>query len=877
MTAREIRQQFLDFFRSKDHKIVPSAPIVNKQDPSLMFTNAGMNQFKDYFLGNREPEAPRIADTQKCLRVSGKHNDLEEVGRDSYHHTMFEMLGNWSFGDYFKKEAIHWAWELLVDVYGLPADRLYATVFEGEPAEQLEADEEAAELWRTHLPEDRILRFGKTDNFWEMGDTGPCGSCSEIHIDLRSEAERKAVDGKTLVNADHPLVVEIWNLVFIQFNRKADGSLEDLPAKHVDTGMGFERLTMALQNKKSNYETDIFTPFIAAIEKASGKTYTNRYEDDAKADIAMRVVTDHIRAVAFAIADGQLPGNTGAGYVIRRILRRAVRYYYSFLDIRRPFLHTLIPLLADRFAEVFPELKAQESQVAKVIEGEEATFLHTLENGLKRFAQLEAPGGVISGRDAFELYDTYGFPIDLTRLLAEEKGLSIDEKGFDQALAEQKSRSKADAAKEVGDWNQLHPGEEVAFVGYDTLVVENAHVTKYRTVKVKKKDQYQIVLNQTPFYGESGGQRGDTGWLWFGEDKVKVLDTLKENELIVHVVNRLPKQLDAPVRAEVDAGKRQATSSNHSAVHLMHAALHRVLGEHALQKGQDVDPDRLRFDFSHFRKVSEEELEQIETMVNEKIRANIPREEEHDMPLEEAKASGALMLFGEKYGDRVRVITFDPGYSRELCGGTHVAATGEIGQFKILSEGAVAAGIRRIEAVTAEGAEEYIQQQLDELQAIRELLKTQSNTAALVAKLQEENKQLKKELEKLQAAQAGALKGDLIKGAQRLNGAQFIAAVLPLDDSGAMKTLAFELERELENAVVLFGAEINGKPQLMLAISKPLTEGGKLHAGNLVRELAKEIGGGGGGQPFFASAGGKDAGGLDQAIAKGVELVKAAL
>ncbi len=874
MTAREIRQTFLDFFKEKGHKIVPSAPIVNKQDPSLMFTNAGMNQFKDFFLGNQEPEASRVADTQKCLRVSGKHNDLEEVGRDSYHHTMFEMLGNWSFGDYFKKEAIDWAWELLTEVYGLPKDRLYATIFKGDEADGLEPDEEAAAIWKKWLPEERILLYGKKDNFWEMGDTGPCGPCSEIHIDLRPNKDRKKVDGSTLVNADHPQVVEIWNLVFIQFDRKANGSLVELPAKHIDTGMGFERLTMAMQGKISNYDTDVFSPFIQFIEQASGKKYTARYEVDAKSDIAMRVVADHLRAVAFTIADGQLPGNTGAGYVVRRILRRAVRYYYSFLDIQEPFLHTMMPLLSKYFGDVFPEIKAQADQIARVIEGEEKSFLHTLENGLARFDQLDTAGNIIRGADAFELYDTYGFPIDLTRLLAKEKGLTIDESGFEEALAQQKERSRADATKEVGDWTILNPGEEVQFVGYDQLIVEDAYLLKYRTLKVKKKDQFQLVLNTTPFYGESGGQRGDTGFLYVGKEKIKVLNTLKENDLTVHIVDKLPKNMGQKVRAEVDPQKRQMTSSNHSAVHLMHAALHQVLGAHALQKGQDVDTERLRFDFSHFQKVTDEEIGKVEQIVNEKIRANIPRGEVRDMPIEEARQIGAMMLFGEKYGETVRVITFDGDFSRELCGGTHVEATGEIGFFKIVTETSVAAGIRRIEAITADHAEAFLNQELSELDKVRALLKTPVNTAKLVEGLQEENKKLKKEVEKLLAAQAGALKEELIQKAVPVNGIQLIAARVPVTDSGALKNLAFQLERELENVVVLFGAEVNGKPQLMVAVSKGIAEAGKLHAGNMVRELAKEIKGGGGGQPFFATAGGKDASGLDRAIDKGIQQIK---
>jgi len=874
MTSKEIRQQFLDFFASKGHKIVPSAPIVTKDDPTLMFTNAGMNQFKDLFLGNQKPESRRLADTQKCLRVSGKHNDLEEVGRDSYHHTMFEMLGNWSIGDYFKKEAIAWAWELLTEVYGLPKDRLYVSVFEGDESEGLEKDTEAARHWLQFVPENRILYFDKSDNFWEMGDTGPCGPCSEIHIDLRPEADRKMVHGSELVNQDHPLVIEIWNLVFIQFNRKADGTLEELPEKHVDTGMGFERLTMALQGKTSNYDTDVFSPFIRQIEKASGKKYSFSYEHDAMVDIAMRVVADHIRAVSFAIADGQLPSNTGAGYVIRRILRRAVRYYYTFLEIEKPFLHTLVPLLAKTFNGVFPELKAQQGQVAKVIEGEETTFLHTLDNGLKRFENIEAKDDLIDGKEVFELYDTYGFPPDLTRLLAEEKGLKIDEAGFEKALQEQKDRSKADAQKEVGDWNNLIQGEEVEFVGYDDLIVGDARVLKYRTVKVKKKDQYQIVLDKTPFYAESGGQRGDKGWLYFNGQQIPVIDTQKENDLIIHIVKKFPEELEGVVRAEVNADLRQATASNHSAVHLMHAALHRILGEHALQKGQDVDSDRLRFDFNHFQQVGKEELMKIEEMVNEKIRENIPLEEKREVPLEEAKASGALMLFGEKYGEKVRVITFDKDFSHELCGGTHVPATGEIGLFKILSESSVAAGIRRIEAVTAENAEEFIKSELEELEQVRRLLKNPLNVAKNVQSLQEENKKLKKEIEKLLAAQANALKDQLKASATKVDGLQLIAARLPLNDSNAIKNLAYQLEKEIDNAVIVFGAEVKGKPQLTIVINKELTQSKGLNAGNIIRELAKEIKGGGGGQPFFATAGGKDIGGLDRAIEKAKEFIK---
>jgi alanyl-tRNA synthetase len=874
MTSRQIRRTFLEFFRNKGHKIVPSAPIVNKNDPTLMFTNAGMNQFKDYFLGNQVPDAKRVADTQKCLRVSGKHNDLEEVGRDGYHHTMFEMLGNWSFGDYFKEEAIAWAWELLTEVYGLPKDRLYATVFGGDEAERLERDQEAADIWKKYVPEDRILFCGKKDNFWEMGDQGPCGPCSEIHIDLRSDEERQKKAGAELVNMDNPEVIEIWNLVFIQYNRKADSSLEPLPARHVDTGMGFERLTMTLQGKNNTYDTDIFQPIIQFIENESGFKYTGSFAPEAKTDIAMRVVADHIRAVAFTIADGQLPGNTGAGYVIRRILRRAVRYYYSFLNIKSPFLYRIVPLLAGMFEEVFPELKAQESQVARIIKGEESAFLNTLENGLRRFAELDVQNGTIAGEDAFELYDTYGFPIDLTRLMAEEKGWKVDEEGFEKAMQAQKQRARAAAEKEVGDWQLVAEADEVNFVGYDTLKVENARVVRYREVKTKKGSQIQLVLDQTPFYGESGGQRGDKGWLEIGGEKVRVLDTQKENDLIIHIVEKLPAQIDAPVLAQVDPKLRAATAANHSATHLMHAALHKVLGSHATQKGQDVDHQRLRFDFNHFQKVTDEELKQIEALVNEKIRQNIQLEEERNVPIEEAKASGAMMLFGEKYGDLVRIITFDRNFSRELCGGTHVKATGEIGFFKIVSESAVAAGVRRIEALTAANAEQFLQKELETLHNIRVQLKHPKDPVKAISSLQEEVKNLQKETEQLIAAQANALKKNLLAKAEKVNGITLLTARLPIQDSAALKNLAYQLDAELENAVIVFGAEVKGKPQLLVAINKSLTESNSaLHAGQLIRELAKEIKGGGGGQPFFATAGGKDAGGLDRALEKAREMV----
>ena len=873
MTSQEIRQQFLDFFASKEHKIVPSAPIVNKDDPTLMFTNAGMNQFKDFFLGNQVPDARRIADTQKCMRVSGKHNDLEDVGRDGTHHTMFEMLGNWSIGDYFKKEAIAWSWEFLTEHLGLDASRIYATVFEGDQEENLASDEESRAFWKQFLPDNRIINGNKKDNFWEMGATGPCGPCTEIHFDPRSDEERQQLAGEELVNKDHPLVVEIWNNVFIQFNRKADGSLENLPEKHVDTGMGFERLCMVMQKKTATYDTDVFTPLIKAIEEKTGKKYTSSYEADAKSDMAMRVIADHIRAVAFAIADGQLPSSNGAGYVIRRILRRAVRYYYSFLDVSKPFLYELLAVLVKEMGSAFPELKAQEQQLARIIESEEKTFLNTLENGLKRFDNLQIENKQVSGKDAFVLYDTYGFPSDLTMLLAEEKGYTVDEEGFRAALNEQKERARADAQKEVGDWTTLLEGEEVEFVGYDHVSVDDVKAIKYRTVKVKNKDQYQVVLNRTPFYAESGGQVGDTGLLWFGEEKIPVIDTQKENDLIIHIVKKFPGNWDVSVQAKVNAPKRQATASNHTAVHLMHAALHQILGEHAVQKGQNVDADRLRFDFNHFGKVTEEEIAQIEEMVNDRIRQNIPLEEERAMPIEDAKALGAMMLFGEKYGEFVRVITFDKDFSQELCGGTHVDATGEIGYFKILAESGVAAGIRRIEAITGDKAQRYINKELDELNNVRALLKNPKSAVKSVESLQQENRSLKKAMEQLLAQQANALKGQLLGQVEEVNDIQLLATKLPLNDTAAIKNLAYQLEKEMENAVIIFGAEVKGKPQLMVVVNKALSESGKYHAGNMIRELAKEIKGGGGGQPFFATAGGKEVSGLDAAIAKAKTLI----
>ncbi|MEZ4988086.1 MAG: alanine--tRNA ligase [Saprospiraceae bacterium] len=872
MKANEIRQAFLDFFAEKQHKIVPSAPIVLRNDPTLMFTNAGMNQFKDFFLGNQTPTAPRIADTQKCMRVSGKHNDLEDVGMDGTHHTMFEMLGNWSFGDYFKDEAVAWSWEFLTERMGIPADRLYATVFGGDAAEKLPSDEEARGFWQRVLPNDRILDGSKKDNFWEMGDTGPCGPCTEIHVDTRSAEERAKTPGSELVNVDGSGVVEIWNNVFIQFNRKADGSLEPLPAQHVDTGMGFERLCMVLQGKTATYDTDVFTPLIRAIEQETGRKYASQYGPEHRADMAMRVLADHLRAVSFTIADGQLPDNGGTGYVIRRILRRAVRYYYSFLDVREPLMHKLVAVLAREMGHSFPELKAQEEQIAKIIESEEKTFLNTLENGLKRFASLDIQEGVIAGKDAFELYDTYGFPIDLTRLMAREQGLKVDEPGFHTALEAQKSRSRQDAAKAVGDWHTVSEGE-VTFVGYDQLEITGTKVLKYRTVVVKKANEYHIVLATTPFYAESGGQAGDTGTLTVGSQTLKVLGTQKENDLILHIVDKLPDSWNGDVTARVDEANRTATSRNHSATHLMHAALHQIVGTHALQKGQSVDSHRLRFDFSNYQKVTDEQLAAIEKMVNEKIRANIALDERRSVPIAEAQQLGAMMLFGEKYGETVRVITFEEGFSRELCGGTHVPATGDIGLFKIVKEDAVAAGIRRIEAVTADAAEAFVNAQLEELGELRAMLKTHE-VAKSVASLQEENKALKRELDKMVAAQASALKQQLKESFENINGVNCLAVRIPLSDAGAIKTLAFQLESEVSNAFILLASESEGKPLLTLIINKDLSNAKGLNAGQLIRDLAKEIQGGGGGQPFFATAGGKDASGLDRAVAKARELSK---
>jgi len=872
MDSKDIRNQFLEFFKSKSHQIVPSAPIVVQNDPTLMFTNAGMNQFKDYFLGNKHPEVNRVADTQKCLRVSGKHNDLEEVGLDTYHHTMFEMLGNWSFGDYFKKDAIEWAWEFLTDVCKLPADRMYATVFEGDASENLEADDEARGYWKALIPEERILNGNKKDNFWEMGDTGPCGPCSEIHIDLRPDSDVAKKPGKELVNADHPQVVEIWNLVFMQFNRLADGSLKNLPAKHVDTGMGFERLAMAVQGKQSNYDTDVFQPTIQAIAAKAGV----KYGDNEKTDIAIRVISDHIRAISFTIADGQLPGNAKAGYVIRRILRRAVRYGYTFLDFKDPFLTDLVDLLADQFKEVFPELDAQRAFVAKVIREEEVSFLRTLDKGLKRFEAIKAEttGKVVDGKTAFELYDTYGFPFDLTSLIARENGLSVDEAAFQQEMVKQKERSKSAAQQSTGDWIEVVADSELpVFLGYEHLQA-TSRITRYREVKQKNKTFYQVVLDQTPFYAESGGQVGDTGVLDNGEEKVRVFDTKKENDLIVHYTNELPKKLDAEFTATVDVSKRKLTENNHSATHLLHAALREVLGDHVQQKGSLVNDQVLRFDFSHFAKVTDEEIAKIEAIVNKKIRENISLDERRNVPIEDAKALGAMALFGEKYGDFVRVITFDKDYSVELCGGTHVPATGHIGLLKIMSESSVAAGVRRIEAVTADKAEAFVDEELDLLGEIRELLKNPKDPKKAIQALLEEKNQLQKKIDELNQQQGSALKKELIDKAETLNGIQLIAQEVKLPDANVLKQLSFELKNEVPNVLVILAANLNEKPMLSVIMDDALVQQHGLNASEMVRAMAKEIQGGGGGQPFYATAGGKNVGGLQNALNVGKQIIQ---
>jgi alanyl-tRNA synthetase len=864
--SKEIRSAFLDFFAEKQHQIVPSAPMVIKNDPTLMFTNAGMNQFKDLFLGNEPVKWNRIADSQKCLRVSGKHNDLEEVGLDTYHHTMFEMLGNWSFGDYFKQEAIDWAWELLVDRLHIPAHRLYATVFGGDASENLSRDDEAAGLWAKYLPDDRILNGKKKDNFWEMGDSGPCGPCSEIHVDMRDDDERQIIPGRDLVNNDHPQVIEIWNLVFIQFNRKANGQLEELPAKHVDTGMGFERLCMVIQGKKSNYDTDIFQHIISEISRLCAIPYGL----ESKSDIAMRVIADHIRAVSFAIADGQLPSNNKAGYVIRRILRRAVRYGYTFLNVRDPFLCKLPEILKQSMGEAFPELVAQQGLIEKVIHEEEESFLRTLETGIRLLEQItdKLKAGAlteISGTDAFVLYDTYGFPLDLTQLIARENGLTVNTAQFDQEMQTQKERSRQAALQETDDWVELKKIEKVEFVGYFHLECE-AQIARYRKVSRNNKNFYQVVLDKTPFYAESGGQVGDTGYLEFNGNKTVVTDTQKENNLIIHILPVLPGEPEATFKAVVNTDRRRQTACNHTATHLLDHALREVLGKHVEQKGSLVNADYLRFDFSHFGKMTPEELDAVQQMVNRMIRSNLAREAIDDVPFGVAQSMGAIALFGEKYGDTVRVVKF--GDSLELCGGTHVLSTGQIGQFIILSESAISAGVRRIEAITGDIADEYIRGKLLELAETRALFSQAKDLRKSVEALLEENNRLLKKLEDYEQQEVVRIKSDLKKAVISHAGVNIIAAQLKIGSAQAVKDLAYQLRGEIPNLYLILGVEIEGKPLLTVMIADELVQSRGLDASKIVREAGKEIRGGGGGQPFYATAGGKDSSGLQAAIDK---------
>ena len=865
MTSAEIRQAFLDFFQSKGHLIVPSAPIVVKNDPTLMFTNAGMNQFKDYFLGNKPAPATRIADTQKCLRVSGKHNDLEEVGVDTYHHTMFEMLGNWSFGDYFKNEAIEWSWELLTKIYKIDTGRLYATVFEGDSKEGIPPSKIALEKWKTLLPdpETQIVFGNKKDNFWEMGDTGPCGPCSEIHVDLRSDEERKVTPGHLLVNKDHPQVIEIWNNVFIQFNRKKDGSLEPLPSTHVDTGMGLERLVRVLQGKRSNYDTDIFSGTIEATEQISGKKYDG---SDTKEAVAFRVIADHIRAISFTIADGQLPSNTGAGYVIRRILRRAVRYYYSYLDHKQPLLTKLVPVLAKQFEHVFPELQQQVDFVSKVVKEEEDAFLRTLDKGLKRMDDIikTATNKTIAGKDAFELYDTFGFPVDLTRLIASENSLSVDEAGFESEMKQQKDRSRAATTIDAGDWIELKAGRN-AFVGYDSLETKTS-VLKYRKVTAKGKDGYQLVLASTPFYAESGGQVGDHGVLEFAGGRIEVIDTKKDNDLIIHFTNEIPADISGDLVAKVDPVKRKHTALHHSATHLLHAALRSILGTHVAQKGSLVNEEHLRFDFSHFARVTEEETRKIEQLVNEKIRENIPVFIK-EMPKDEAMKLGAMALFGEKYGDVVRVVVMDENYSVELCGGTHVGHTGELGIFKISAESAVAAGVRRIEALCGSAAEQYLNEQMDLVSSVKEALKNPKDLRKAIESLQEENNELKKHLESMEARHLVTVRQQILEKDEIIEGVNFVGAIVEVSGVDALKKLCFDLKNSLRDHVAVLCVNVGGKPYVAIGISDTVVAAKGMDAGKLIKELvAPLIKGGGGGQKTMATAGGQDASRLKEVI-----------
>ncbi len=870
MTAKEIRESFKNFFESKEHLIVPSAPMVVKDDPTLMFTNAGMNQFKDIILGNATPKSRRQADTQKCLRVSGKLNDLEEVGHDTYHHTMFEMLGNWSFGDYFKKEAISWAWEYIVDVLKIDPADLYATVFEGSKEENLARDNEAASIWEQFLPKDHIINGNKHDNFWEMGDTGPCGPCSEIHVDSRPAEEKAKVAGRELVNKDHPQVIEIWNLVFMQYNRKADGSLEELPAKVIDTGMGFERLVRTLQGKTSNYDTDVFQPLIKAMADMAGCSYG----EDEKKDIALRVIVDHLRAIAFAIADGQLPSNAKAGYVIRRILRRAVRYGYTFLGQREAFIYKLVPTLVAEMGDAFPELPAQQKLIMKVMQEEETAFLRTLENGIRLLQgvidETKANGQAqIAGDKAFTLFDTFGFPLDLTELICREQGLSVDEKGFDVCMQQQKDRARNAAEVKLGDWVTVNDTES-EFVGYDYMEYP-CHIVKYREVKQKKGVAYEVILDHTPFYGEMGGEIGDTGVLVSENEELTVLDTKKENGVALHIVDKLPQHPDAEFMACVDVEKRRAVESNHTCTHLLDQALREVLGDHVEQKGSLVTDKYLRFDFSHFEKVTAEQLRKVEHIVNDRIRQNIPLEEYRNMPIDEAKQLGAIALFGEKYGDKVRVIKF--GSSVEFCGGCHASATGQIGMVRIISESSIAAGVRRIEAITGKAMEEAVDKMQDLITDLRTLFNNTPNLQQTITHAINENKELQAQVEEFKAQKALQLKQDLIGKAIEINGKKIIAGVLPVDAQNA-KDITFQLRAQFpENLVVVIGSAFSGKPNLTVSIADNLVKEG-LNAGKIIREAAKLIQGGGGGQPHFATAGGKNVEGLKDAVEKVVELVK---
>jgi len=896
MDSGSIRRKFLEFFEKKGHTIVPSAPLVLKNDPTLLFTNSGMVQFKDFFLGNATPKSNRIADTQKCLRVSGKHNDLEEVGIDTYHHTMFEMLGNWSFGDYFKKEAIAWAWELLTEEYKLPKDRLYVSVFAGDKDDNLPFDQEAFDLWKSFVDEDRIILGNKKDNFWEMADLGPCGPCSEIHVDLRSDDERKKIAGKDLVNNDHPQVIEIWNNVFMEFERywnpdkggaselfKFDSEyrgddvktkrerlrsnltlLKPLPNKNVDTGMGFERLCRAINLANSNYDTDVFSPLLNFISEGAGI----KYKQEEKTDIAMRVIADHVRAVSFAIADGQLPSNTGSGYVIRRILRRAVRYGFTFLNFKEPFIYKLVPVLANQLKDVFTELDSQKDYVGKVIFEEETSFLRTLEKGLKRIEGLKS----ITGEQAFELYDTYGFPLDLTSLIARERGFAVDEEGFKAEMEKQKSRSKAAAAKETGDWILIGDDVKSEFIGYDHLEAD-VKITKYRKIKQKNKELFQLVFNRTPFYAESGGQVGDTGYIESANEKIYIVDTKKENDLTVHYAEKLAENLSTAFVAKVDQHKRQLSMDNHSATHLLHAALRQVLGKHVEQKGSLVNDKVLRFDFSHFAAMTAAEIQQVENIVNEKVRENIKLDEKRNVPIDQAKSLGAMALFGEKYGDFVRVITFDPKFSVELCGGTHVPATGNIGLFKITSESSVAAGVRRIEAVTAEEAERFVRDEFALLEQLRGLLKNPKDIISSTKTLLEEKHALEKKVEAFQQEQANTLKDALAAKVNKQNGYSLILEKVSVPNAEVLKNIAYGLRNQFDDLLLILAADVEGKPQVSVMIGEKLAQSNTYHAGNMVKELAKEIDGGGGGQPFFATAGGKNLNGLDAVIGKARTLI----